>query len=710
MRCLTLLLLAMGFYMVQGQQKSRYLLQAESLSTTNTQQAIEAAKKAYWQSVQQKDSYNACLAGIFLGNAYRKRGNYTLSIYYDSLAVLQAQQWPYDTLLLQKASNSYARNYVEELRLDEAENMLTKNTTIFTSYYTIETCLWYEMRALNNFNRIRIGDAIALSRKAREIARMIQDSTAIVHAGMMVFKFQSMLLQADSMSLAFDALAYFEKTKNDMYAAQAANIIGYAFETTHKLDMAMAYYQKALRHNIATGTEKEIMYSRMHLADVYKAQGAFDLAKPLLYEEFRYFRSIHFLKGIASATIRLAKIYSDTEQFDSAIIFFKLTDKVNEQLHLKVLTVGSYAWQAQMQAKLKNFKKSDSLAGLAISGMLQEQHQEIGRVATLRIKEAKSMSDAEVQKQNRLLLKESPTVVKFPPTQQMKIADYEKVKTLNWQTGDRSSNDSTYRERNSRQQLEAENKYRANRYKDTLETEKRHTTKAAGYIYSLRWMLAAIIVILLTVSAGLYRQYKSRKQAEKEKVKMELMLKEAHHRVANNLETLKATVEKPGTDTLQNRSVDDLIIQIDTIGLLHQHLYEKEVVTEKVQLQTYLEALIQSVLVVYKTGKPVQVAIDAAVEAEAETAMNLGFIINELVTNSLKYAFTGKEGGSIDITIIKKEQQLHLTVADNGTGLPDNREAGFGTQLFKGLSHQLRGKYSYENGNGTIFRMTLPVT
>ncbi len=705
-----LMLLALGLYSVSGQQKSKYLLLAEKLKATNTQQSIPLAKKAFTQAIMQKDSYNAYLAGMFLSDAYRKEGNYIVAIYYDSLAVLQAQLRPQDTLLQQKARNSYARNYVEELRTDEAENMLIKNTILFTSYYTIETCVWYEMRALNNFNRIRIGDAIALSRKAREVAQLIQDSTAIMHAGMMVFKFQSMLLQADSMGLAFDALAYFEKTKNNVYAAQAANIIGYAFETTHKLDKAIEYYQKALQHNIATGTQKEIMYSRMHLADVYKAQGAFDLAKPLLYEEFQYFSRIHFPKGIASATIRLAKIYSDAEQFDSAIIFFKLTDKVNEQLHLKVLMAGSYAWQAQMQAKLKNFRQSDSLAELAITGMLQEQHQEIGRIATLKIKEAGSMADADVQKPNRLLLKDSRVVMQLPPAQQMKVSDYEKVKSINWQTGDRSDRDSTYRERNSRQQLEAESKYRVGRYRDTLETEKQHTAKATGYIYSLRWMLATIAVVLLAVSVGLYRQYKRRKQAEQEKMRMELMLKEAHHRVKNNLENLKATVELSATTTLQNNPVDDLITRIDTIALLHQHLYEGKQVTEKVQMQPYLEALMQSVLFVHKTGKPIQTVVDAAVEVAAETAMILGFIINELVTNSLKYAFADKESGSIAITIVEKERQLYLTVADNGTGLPDDRKAGFGTQLIKDLSHQLRGKYSYQTRNGTTFNMTLAAT
>jgi two-component sensor histidine kinase len=96
---------------------------------------------------------------------------------------------------------------------------------------------------------------------------------------------------------------------------------------------------------------------------------------------------------------------------------------------------------------------------------------------------------------------------------------------------------------------------------------------------------------------------------------------------------------------------------------------------------------------------------------DVDTAISIGLITNELVTNSLKYAFNKKERGVINISLTEQDMTanteglLVLKISDNGIGIPANEKVkgtGFGTQLVHLLTKQLDGKLTYEINNGTI--------
>ena len=187
----------------------------------------------------------------------------------------------------------------------------------------------------------------------------------------------------------------------------------------------------------------------------------------------------------------------------------------------------------------------------------------------------------------------------------------------------------------------------------------------------------------------------------------ELLLKEIHHRVKNNLEVVS------GLLALQSSQIDDQSTKdamqesqnrVNSIGIVHQKLYQG-VNLGAVEMKDYLLNLSESILDSFgATGK---INLELAMEhldLDIDTAVPLGLIINELITNTVKYAFPNDQNGTLTIKLEKQieKNMLHLVVSDNGVGKSGNIQGtGFGGQLISLLTNQLNGTMTEENHDGT---------
>ena len=123
-------------------------------------------------------------------------------------------------------------------------------------------------------------------------------------------------------------------------------------------------------------------------------------------------------------------------------------------------------------------------------------------------------------------------------------------------------------------------------------------------------------------------------------------------------------------------------------------------------VKSYIEDLVGSLRNLFSSST--KVTIDTRIEdfnLSSKTLFALGIIVNELITNAMKYAFDEKSGGSIQVFLLKKESHVRLTIQDNGRGLPEDfalEEAkGFGLTLVKMLCQQVGGSYLIENREET---------
>jgi two-component system, sensor histidine kinase PdtaS len=189
----------------------------------------------------------------------------------------------------------------------------------------------------------------------------------------------------------------------------------------------------------------------------------------------------------------------------------------------------------------------------------------------------------------------------------------------------------------------------------------------------------------------------------------EILLKEIHHRVKNNLQLVMSLLNIQAQDS-QNISIADFLekgqSRIATMSLIHQNLYLSDNFSQ-IDFQTYLENLVANIKNTFNENK-VAIAIDTHGNSfDLDTAIPLGLIINEIVCNALKHAFPKEMEGRIQIAIQKKEFNLfELQIGDNGVGTTAiQKENSIGLELVSLLVMQLRGKIEKINQLGTNYNI-----
>lgn len=253
--------------------------------------------------------------------------------------------------------------------------------------------------------------------------------------------------------------------------------------------------------------------------------------------------------------------------------------------------------------------------------------------------------------------------------------------------------------------------------------------KEKGILYIVAMALG---VILITTLFYLRNSRKKRKEIEQKNnlisakndtikdslAEKEMLLKEIHHRVKNNLQIISGILE------LQNLNISDenakIILKegqarIQSIALIHKTLYQSENFS-KVPFQSYLTELVQAIQNTYRNE---QIKIDTIINANEielniNTAIPLSLIINEIVTNCFKHAFIGRNNGTVTLSLSKEDAKYKLTIHDNGNGLPIDfnlkKLHSIGFDLIQGLSKQLEGTFDWRTENGTTITITFKDT
>jgi two-component sensor histidine kinase len=193
-----------------------------------------------------------------------------------------------------------------------------------------------------------------------------------------------------------------------------------------------------------------------------------------------------------------------------------------------------------------------------------------------------------------------------------------------------------------------------------------------------------------------------------------ILLKEVHHRVKNNLQLIISMLNIQARRNNYD-NIEDFIkkgeTRISSMALIHQSLYQSEESLDKINFQGYVEELVDSIAQTFDhSNDKINYVIDAnGIVFNLTTAIPLGLIINELVTNSLKYAFPNGQSGTIRILIQKSTSNLfELIIEDDGIGFDENKlqKKSFGLELIKLLTHQLNGTVTFESRIKTIYKIS----
>ncbi len=188
----------------------------------------------------------------------------------------------------------------------------------------------------------------------------------------------------------------------------------------------------------------------------------------------------------------------------------------------------------------------------------------------------------------------------------------------------------------------------------------------------------------------------------------EMLLTEVHHRVKNNLQVIssflrlqsRALSDSPASDALQQSEK-----RVLSMALLHEHLYRTPNLGH-VDFGDYVRALAADLLETYgHTGDPPAIAIDVNLPGlKVETAVPLGLLLNEAITNALKHAFADGRQGHISVHLSRDRAKGMLRVTDDGVGFPASvaeSPSTVGLQIIQSLIRQLGGRARFETGGGT---------
>lgn len=203
---------------------------------------------------------------------------------------------------------------------------------------------------------------------------------------------------------------------------------------------------------------------------------------------------------------------------------------------------------------------------------------------------------------------------------------------------------------------------------------------------------------------------------EKGNHEKEVMLAEIHHRVKNNLQVISSMLNMQARRLLDEsavKAVQEGRDRVKAMALVHQKLYQSEHL-DVINMRDYLSALIQNILATYGFDNK-RFDLDLKIEnikVDFEMAISLGLIINELISNALKYAYHEVKNPHLEVALSLQNHTLELLVADNGMGLPGDfkleNKANFGLKLVHSSVADLDAELQMENTNGTTIKIHVP--
>jgi len=194
-----------------------------------------------------------------------------------------------------------------------------------------------------------------------------------------------------------------------------------------------------------------------------------------------------------------------------------------------------------------------------------------------------------------------------------------------------------------------------------------------------------------------------------------MLLQELTHRVKNSLQIIAAMVRIEARSHKSGEgkaALERVSHRIDALGQLYSKLSKADTV-EAVDAASYLDDLCRDLIASVHKDDGMSIVLKTDIESEllpTDRAIPIGLIVNELVTNAVKYAFPGETRGTVLVTLKRLPGELRLTVADDGQGLdPRRADSGLGGRLVEGFAQQLGGQVEREsNSQGTTVRLILP--
>lgn len=528
-----------------------------------------------------------------------------------------------------------------------------------------------------------------------------------------------------------NAFSFYQKHNNKKKEADLIIEIGETYRNNDIPDRAMDYFLQGIKIYDSLGSYKSIAETYNRMADLVMRQN--DYPKAMIYSEKveEILVQSPYPPARAHWYMNNGRIFNRDFQFDSAIFYHQLAINLFDSLKMYHDKGRALHNRANSLRELRRFDEAMELCFQAIK--IPELKANIkSQIFTILLISNIYQDTDQLEKSIEYCLQGLALATKHNFMDRKRVAllylsqTYEKAQQF----------DSAYYYHKRyafmmEKIFDKENYEQVNRMNALYESEKKEQTiaiqkanietteatialqqnrqKQLYYGIGISVLIGSILSIAYihkTRTNKLLNQQKI--EIEKQNSEREVLLKEIHHRVKNNLQVISSLLSMQSRkmkDSDAKVAVKEGQSRIKSMSLIHQKLYSEGNLS-RINMKEYIDDLSGFLFKSYKTDANIEQLVEAdEISLDVDTAVPLGLIINELISNALKYAFAPEEQGQISIRLNKNQNNYQLQVADTGKGLPKDfdKKQSMGMRLVHILVDQLDADLKIDQRSGLLF-------
>ena len=560
----------------------------------------------------------------------------------------------------------------------------------------------------------------------------------------------------------YKAANYYASDKRNR--AAALNSIGIAFNFKGVPDSSIHYYARALESFQELDDTVRIVVTQLNLSIIYKNRGWYDEALETAFDALsrqetktpdRTLASLYntvgsvymlikdysnaivyhkkalairetigYTKGVRQSHNNLGDVYIRTHSYDSALSHLSKAEQIN-QVGDDVITLGStFNFMGVTYLKKANFKKAEFYLrrALTIKKELGERFYEttvLNNLGELKLATG-NYKQAELYLNQAEALTKNSSLVDLSRNLELKVQLYKAIQNpasaLHYAEELILVNDSLLNKDKAESLIAMQLQYETEKKEQQIQLLENNQRIQEIEIDSKKsWITGLIIVtsVILIAIIIIYYQYRL---VRLNKNRVENLLKEVHHRVKNNLQIL-ASLFSLQSQNLKDETAIQLIksseSRVNAMAIIHKKLYS-DTAERTINMNEYVSELIRYLTHTYgfDSERNQLNVVCENVMLDVDKAIPVGLIVNELLSNAMKYAFINQPNPILTIQLQEKEDQLNIKIADNGPGiqiaLEDLSTNSFGLKMVSTLVKELKGTLKTQMENGTIFIIQFP--